>query len=970
VTTVAEHQDGRVVRQSVLSGGTATIAVGSGLLLDVVAAAVFGAGRETDAFVAAARFPLALTAILMILGTQVLVATVATWSVTVAGPHQRRLVTTTLIGAVGAGAAVAGLLALVAPYLVIVLAPGFDSGQHELAARLMRVMVWTIPMVAGCEVLRAWLNARYLFVVPAAMTVILNVVAVGVVLVGPRDIEILPVAYVAGSAVQLVLMLGYAFARGLRLARPVLRDPEIRLLSRLLVRPSAAATLNPITRAAEIFVASFLPPGSATVLHYGQRLVSAVGGTVLFRSVMLAVLPRLTRAFVVGDRVAVERLERLSMRLMVAVSLPLTGLSLVLAVPAAEQVFGIGRFSAENARLLGLVLMVLALSFPLSAVQRALLAPFYASRDTRVPLHNAVAGAVANLVALPVCLLVMDAGGHAVLGVAAAYVVANVVNVLHAWWAVRRSGLGVPRAGARDVLRTALSSALGANAAWLAWTEIPTSAPGRLTVAGVAGLLVVLAVELPGRVRRPRAILRPDGLPAVIGVALVAGTAVALSSLAYVGDRGLLAMMLPIGLLGGVAFLSLALARFEVFVLALLVARTSLDALKPASPSSAVEPAALIGMLFLGTALLWLAAEWREDGRVQLSRLGWAVTLFAGAGLVGVLVAPAYWTALVEWVRLASVCVMVLVAERLGRRAAFPGQLVVAVAAAAVVPLVVGAWQLSSGSGLFDAGGFGRVRGTFTHSNPMAAFMALLVVMTFAHVAHLRAQHLRLAAGVCCAAASVGLYVTYTRAAWLAAVLGIVVVAATKGRRWVGGFVVAMFALILLVPGTASRFSDLGDEQSSRGEPSNSLTWRAEYWGEALDLSHESPITGIGLKQVAAQAAEGKQPHNDFLRAYVEMGVLGLATYVWLMWQYLVTGARAVRATAGGPPGRHAFAVGFAGVVAGYALMSMVANLMSQVVVGIYFAAFAGTAAALLARARPPVPVPAPVERADLGVPV
>ena len=45
----------------------ASIAVATGLLLDVVAAAVFGAGRDTDAFVAAARFPLALTAIVMLL---------------------------------------------------------------------------------------------------------------------------------------------------------------------------------------------------------------------------------------------------------------------------------------------------------------------------------------------------------------------------------------------------------------------------------------------------------------------------------------------------------------------------------------------------------------------------------------------------------------------------------------------------------------------------------------------------------------------------------------------------------------------------------------------------------------------------------------------------------------------------------------------------------------------------------------
>ena len=104
--------NGVVVRQSFFSGGMASIAVATGLLLDVVAAAVFGAGRDTDAFVAAARFPLALTAILMLLSTQVLVPTFTTWEATLetrpgqAARHQHtpRLRRPGLGGGGGAGA--------------------------------------------------------------------------------------------------------------------------------------------------------------------------------------------------------------------------------------------------------------------------------------------------------------------------------------------------------------------------------------------------------------------------------------------------------------------------------------------------------------------------------------------------------------------------------------------------------------------------------------------------------------------------------------------------------------------------------------------------------------------------------------------------------------------------------------------------------------------------------------------------
>ncbi len=964
------EQDRRVVRQSLFSGGVASLAVGSGLVLDVVAAAVFGAGRETDAFVVAARVPLALTAILMILGNQVLVATFATWSVTVERRRRRRLVSTVVLGSVVGGSAVAALLAVAAPYLVIALGPGFDREQHELAAELMRVSVWMIPLIAGCEALRAWLNAKHRFVIPAAMTIILNAVAVGVVLLGDREIQTLPLAYVIGAAVQLVLMLGYAIVAGLRPGFPVFRDDEIKLLGRLLVRPSAAASLNPLTRAAETAVASFLPPGSATVLHYGQRAVSAVGGTVLFRSVMLAVLPRLTRAYVSDDKASARRLADLGMQLMVIVSFPLTAVSLVLALPATEELFGIGRFSPENAHLLGLVLTVLALSFPFSALQRGLQAPFYAVRNTKVPLHNTVIGVTVNLVLLAGCLRFRYNGEEVVLAVAGSYVVANIANVIHARWAVGRSDLGVPRAGPSVVLRSVLSSVLAAGAAGLVWTEAGLGAPARLVAAALAALAVVLAVELPGRVHLARR--SAAGLSGIAMLGLLAGAAATLSSLAFLDGRGLVVALLPIGILVAVAFLSLALARFEVFVLALLVARTSMDALKTGSSGTATEPAALVGMLFLGTGIVWLAAQWREDGAIRLSRLGWAVTAFAGAAFVGVLVSPDLWPSLVEWVRLASVCTMVLVAERLARAPGFRQRLVVALAAAAVVPLVVAAWQLRSGSGLFDAGGFARVRGTFDHSNPMAAFLAILVVMAFAYVAHLKDARYRLLAAVVVAAASVGLYVTYTRAAWLAAVLGIAVVTVTKGRRWMLALAGLVLVLFLLVPGMASRFSDLSDSTTPNGEPGNSLTWRAEYWAEAVGLSQDSPITGIGLKQVVEESSEGKQPHNDYLRAYVEMGVLGLATYVWLMAQIMATGVRAVRASAKASRRTYAFAVGFCGVAAGYLLMSLVANLMSQVVVGIYFAALAGAASALVPGAVPvaeesPAPEKEP-EKEEVGV--
>ena len=172
-----------------------------------------------------------------------------------------------------------------------------------------------------------------------------------------------------------------------------------------MVRPTTGAGLNPVARLAEQILVSFLPPGSITILNYGYRLISAIGGTVFFRSVIVALIPRLTEAHNHDDQEAVRRLTGVGMRIMLAISLPLTAFMAVLSQPGAIAVFHRGSLTRASAALLGVLLAVYSISLVGSAVQRALLAPFMARLDTRTVLRNTIYGVVANLVLLPLLTL-------------------------------------------------------------------------------------------------------------------------------------------------------------------------------------------------------------------------------------------------------------------------------------------------------------------------------------------------------------------------------------------------------------------------------------------------------------------------------------------------------------------------------------------------------------------------------------
>jgi putative inorganic carbon (hco3(-)) transporter len=436
--------------------------------------------------------------------------------------------------------------------------------------------------------------------------------------------------------------------------------------------------------------------------------------------------------------------------------------------------------------------------------------------------------------------------------------------------------------------------------------------------------------------------------------AVLAAAVAAVTAVGIVSAGSPLPVLLGLAAAVGIALVVVAVVSIEAFVLVVLVARASLDALKvPGGSPAGVDPAAVLAVLFAVAVSLWLLAQRRAHERhTEISVLDRALLLFIGAAFLGILVSPLPAVSAVEWARIASTAPMLLLVERIALRRRTTEKLLVAVYASSAVPLCLAAYQALTGNGVFVAGGFDRVRGTFTHSNPFSVFLVLLVVMAVSLLPHLRGRA-RAGLVVFLAAAVPALLATYTRGAWIAAFLGLVVVGALQSRRLLIGLLAAATFVVIAVPSVGARFADLSETTQASGTPGNSLSWRLDYWSSALELSEQSPISGVGLKMVAAQAEEGKQPHNDFIRSFVELGVAGIAAYVWLLVAFARTAAAGVRATARsrGPDLDRGIAIGFAGAVTAFVVLSAVANVISQVVLLWYFLAFAGLSIAVARRA-------------------
>ena len=404
--------------------------------------------------------------------------------------------------------------------------------------------------------------------------------------------------------------------------------------------------------------------------------------------------------------------------------------------------------------------------------------------------------------------------------------------------------------------------------------------------------------------------------------------------------RLLSATMLPLAAAAAVVFAWLVFARFELFVLTILAMRAALDAF--GGLGGGLGAAGAVSVIFLCVGTIWLFAE-PISQRVPVPTFVWPVAAFVGASALSVLVAKNQIGAIEDVIRFATLVLIVLVLNQLVTTERALKHLLVAVYVSLAIPALVAAYQTVTKTGYHVSASFSRVRGTFDHPNPFAIYLTMLIVMGVALVLKVQRRAVKLLLLGAIGVSGTFLLLTYTRSAWIATLAGLLVVAFYQGKRLVPILGFAVVLVVMLVPSVASRFSDLSTETTQSGAAGNSLVWRFEYWQQALELS-ENPIIGAGLRTVQASTDVSKEPHNDFIRVYVETGLIGLSAYLWFLVSLARSARRSIRNTR--TPLEHSVAVGFAGCLAAFLLLSLVSNVISQLVILWYFLAFAVAAAA------------------------
>lgn len=451
---------------------------------DLVLAALFGASAETDAFTVAWTVP--ETASPLLLEDALVYVLIPLFTLHLHNDGNiDQIVRRSLFTVVAALGAVSAAVALGAPWLVDVLAPGLAA--PAIAVDSVRLAAVTVVAMGVAGYFTSALRVYDVFAPTAAVYAAYNfgIIAMTLLLAGRLGVR----AAAVGLAVGSVLMV--AVQTPSLLKRVSLRHLRWRIDRRFVhgLAPAIPIIIFSLLRHGQVYVerflGSFLEPGSISQLNYAQKIAQIP--MALAASVAVVSFPALVRAAQRGQTRQLRNALEHDLRLTLALTIP-AAVYLITAAPAVVgTLFERGAFTAADTRSTAALLQLYSPGLVGHALVNVALLPFFSLPEHhRKPVRAMIAG-LAVTVAVAVALRgVYDARALA-LANACGIVVAGgllLVDIHRRIAPLRWAEL------ATSTLRITALSVVAVVAGWGLATLLPTGDVLRLAIsAPAAGLL-------------------------------------------------------------------------------------------------------------------------------------------------------------------------------------------------------------------------------------------------------------------------------------------------------------------------------------------------------------------------------------------------------------------------------------------------------------------------------------------------
>ena len=373
-----------------------------GYARDAYIAWAFGAGPETDAYIAAFTVPDFLTYLLAGGATSITFISIYT-RYTAEGRESAAQKTLSIIVTLMAAAFAVGALAagIFAPQIVRHMFHGFGANEVQLCVYLTRILLPQPLFFFVGGVIAAVLLSKRMFLIPSLTSIIYTIciIAGGILLSNRIGIASLAVGATAGAMIGPFLMNAAAAARqGLRY-RPSLDIRNAGFREWLWLTIPLMLGVSLVT--ADDWLLRYFASGAVgaiTRLNYAKRLLQ-VPVAVMAQAAGQAALPFFAKLF--SEKRLKEFADQVntSVYRVAAASFLITALMMATSLPITDLAMRRGKFSFLDSQDTAGFLFWFAMSLAFWSAQAIYARGFYAAEDTWTPM---IAGTVVTVIVIPV----------------------------------------------------------------------------------------------------------------------------------------------------------------------------------------------------------------------------------------------------------------------------------------------------------------------------------------------------------------------------------------------------------------------------------------------------------------------------------------------------------------------------------------------------------------------------------------
>ncbi len=288
------------------------------------------------------------------------------------------------------------------PWVVYLVASGFDQHNHNLAVEFTRVTFPYILFISLAALYTGVLNSFHKFAAGAAAPILLNFTMIVALwffadsLGTPGHALVWAVGVAGVGQLIWVQMASKRIGVDLKVRMPQLTHPVKRLM-RLMIPGALAAGVIQVNMLIGIQFLSYLPSGAVSFFFFADR-VNQLPLSLVGVAVSTALLPALSQQLELRKPEAALATQNRTLEFSFMLILPATLALFVLSEPMIGALFERGALAREQVIETAKVLSAFALGLPAYLMVKIFSTSFFARHDTKIPLQGALLGVLTNVV--------------------------------------------------------------------------------------------------------------------------------------------------------------------------------------------------------------------------------------------------------------------------------------------------------------------------------------------------------------------------------------------------------------------------------------------------------------------------------------------------------------------------------------------------------------------------------------------